>query len=773
MSLFKRLLGGDRNNEAQGKGVAPPAGMQAMGQQLQRKFAKGVQYNMKIVIRGDRNVGKSCLFNRLQGQPYKEEYLPTDEIQVTNIQWNYRATDDVVKVEVWDVVDKGKKRKKSEGLKLNNSADAPEEPCLDAEFLDVYKGTHGVILIYDITKQWTFQYVEREIERVPSHIPVIVLGNHKDMEHHRTVNEDKARYFVEHVQKERPEGSAQVRYAESSMRNGFGLKYLHMFFNLPFLQLQRETLLKQLETNTQDLLSTVEELSIHEHSEEQDYDLYNAALTTKRRKQQEKLAEKVLSEAKLRQDEGGNILSADGQIVQGVSRSASQPSILRLPTTQSEESTQNHPTPALPSTAAMSLPSTPVGDSPPTPPTQPTEQKPGFMSRLFKKKPKEETPEKETKAETPISGSSEVMVKSVEDFIPDGGELDSYFLDDTKDSNSTAKAPEEGSSDSDEETANPMVAGFQDDLDSEDEAELTHQKSVTVTSSAKNNAVTSSAKDNVVLSSDEDDKPQVAGVPVDISSEDDVAEVVAPTRKQNKKHEQKSYSYSHDSALTITEATAADISVSDSSEEDAQNDVVMPAKTSNLPSLSNDRDTSESDAKENDIDTSTPEADRVNKTDKEAATFVPIEVPQEDLSNWLDQFEQKPQETKPVKHTNKIRPKPVEDSDDEATGTLKVAVGSSDVEEEIKITVKKKKKKKSEDKDETKSKKKSKKKKDKEKEKEKDNKEKNSSVGKKEKTKKKKQADDEDLGDKQEMDDLEAFLGEPESGGLGTDYETL
>ena len=36
----------------------------------------------------------------------------------------------------------------------------------------------------------------------------------------------------------RPEGSAQVRYAESSMRNGFGLKYLHMFFNLPFLQLQ-------------------------------------------------------------------------------------------------------------------------------------------------------------------------------------------------------------------------------------------------------------------------------------------------------------------------------------------------------------------------------------------------------------------------------------------------------------------------------------------------------------------------------------------------------
>ena len=72
-------------------------------------------------------------------------------------------------------MDKGKKRKKLDGLKLGSAAtpDGEEmiEPVLDAEFVDVYKGTHGVVFIFDVTKLWTFEYIDRELPKVPAHIP--------------------------------------------------------------------------------------------------------------------------------------------------------------------------------------------------------------------------------------------------------------------------------------------------------------------------------------------------------------------------------------------------------------------------------------------------------------------------------------------------------------------------------------------------------------------------------------------------------------------------
>lgn len=153
--------------------------------------------SVKIIIKGDRNVGKSCLLERLQGRGFIEAYTPSEEISVASIQWSFKATEDVVKVEVWDVVDRGKARARPTGLKITTGAPMPETPALDAEFLDVYKGTHGVILMMDITKNWTFEYASKELPKIPADIPVLLLGNHCDMAHHRVITQGQAIGLIE------------------------------------------------------------------------------------------------------------------------------------------------------------------------------------------------------------------------------------------------------------------------------------------------------------------------------------------------------------------------------------------------------------------------------------------------------------------------------------------------------------------------------------------------------------------------------------------------
>lgn len=452
---FKKWV---KNEDVQQR-PSPPGGMQLMHGDLQRKFAKGVQYNMKIVIRGDRNTGKSCLWHRLKGNNFKEEYLPTAEIQVSSIHWDYKATDDIVKVDVWDVVDQGKsKKKESKGLKLAETSPTSdlEDQVLDATFLDVYKHAHAVILIFDITKKWTFNYIERELPKVPNHIPTLVLANFRDMGDHRVITLDEVVGLVESM--ERPHGSASILVYESSMKNGFGLKYVHKFFNMPFLLVQRESLLKQLKTNHLDLESCLDELATEDYTYEEFLDRQQGCSNNKK-----------------------TVMPINSQAA-GASRSPSTlpgplspvqcldddvPKQLNLDT---DAESAKRATPKLPSsTTNQNSKSAKVEENVETPRLSQSSKKSSFIGKLFRRSSSAEAPAPAEDITYKIEISKTEpnrKVASVDDFVPDDINADD-FLNDTKESKT--RELYDDSSDDDVDGGNPMVAGFQEDLDSDDD----------------------------------------------------------------------------------------------------------------------------------------------------------------------------------------------------------------------------------------------------------------------------------------------------------------
>merc|ERR1712025_291841 len=108
--------------------------------------------------------------------------------------------------------DKGRSKRSDAGLKLQHEEEDDDQHVLDARFVDVYQSTHACIIIFDITKRWTFQYVEENLKKVPAHIPVLVLANHRDMGEHRVVDAYELKYAVDAVQ--RPPGSGSIMTME-------------------------------------------------------------------------------------------------------------------------------------------------------------------------------------------------------------------------------------------------------------------------------------------------------------------------------------------------------------------------------------------------------------------------------------------------------------------------------------------------------------------------------------------------------------------------------
>ena len=117
-----------------------------------------------IPIHGARNTGKTSLFCRMNGIPFRSVYIPTKMLKTSEIKWEN------AKIKLWDVVDKALPSEKG----ITNI----ELP--DASNVDTIAQADGVIIMYNQWNKESIEYAASIIDKTPSSTPILVIHNMQD-----------------------------------------------------------------------------------------------------------------------------------------------------------------------------------------------------------------------------------------------------------------------------------------------------------------------------------------------------------------------------------------------------------------------------------------------------------------------------------------------------------------------------------------------------------------------------------------------------------------
>ena len=167
-------------------------------------------YLFKILIIGDSGVGKSCILERyIDNTSFTNSYIST--IGVDFKIKNENVDNKKVKLQIWDTA--GQERFRS----IVSS---------------YYRGTHGIIIVYDITDKNSFeniQYWLNEIKKnANDNISILIIGNKADLLHLREIKYNDALSFAKKYEINLIETSAKttqnidtafIKIAEAILKN--------------------------------------------------------------------------------------------------------------------------------------------------------------------------------------------------------------------------------------------------------------------------------------------------------------------------------------------------------------------------------------------------------------------------------------------------------------------------------------------------------------------------------------------------------------------------
>jgi len=148
-------------------------------------------YLFKLLLIGDSGVGKSCLLLRFADDTYTESYISTIgvDFKIRTIQLEGR----VIKLQIWDTA--GQERFRT----ITSS---------------YYRGAHGIIVVYDVTDQVSFNNVKQWMQEIQRYacdsVCRLLVGNKSDLVEKKMVDFNTAKEYAD---------SMSIPFLETSAKN--------------------------------------------------------------------------------------------------------------------------------------------------------------------------------------------------------------------------------------------------------------------------------------------------------------------------------------------------------------------------------------------------------------------------------------------------------------------------------------------------------------------------------------------------------------------------
>ena len=150
----------------------------------------------KVLLLGDTTVGKTCFLMKYTDKSFIEEHMTTIGLDYRLKSLKLKGGKEV-KLQIWDTAGQERFRTITKSY---------------------YKGSEGIILIYDVTKMETFENVKTWVSQIREEVSqkavIYVVGNKIDMEEERVVTKEEGEKLAKEL---------ELPFKEASAKNGINV----------------------------------------------------------------------------------------------------------------------------------------------------------------------------------------------------------------------------------------------------------------------------------------------------------------------------------------------------------------------------------------------------------------------------------------------------------------------------------------------------------------------------------------------------------------------